>query len=515
MLALALLVLVSACTASGDPGGDASPSKTSRAPSSSADPVLLRFAVYGGPQLLRAYQRLANAFMREHPAVHILLERAATGAESRRRLDRQFAAGNGPDVFVTDSSLVPSLVAEGRVQPVDGLLEERGIQFGDNYERLGLEAMADNAALQCMPNDVSPYVVFYNKRLMNTSLLPSGTNQPPRPERNGWSWNQFTVAAAQMSTDRAKGLYLPPGLTTLTPLMRSAGRDIVDNPTQPTTLTLSPSSNRGAMRRILDVARNQTITLTPRELAAQSPVSRFLHGRLGMMVGTRALVPRLRQNPELRFDVYPMPSLGRGQTVAEVSGYCINHDTQHQSAAADFLAFASGDKGSTITSASGAIVPANLNVQNSDAFTQTNHFPLNVGVFTRVIRRATLMPNPPAWADVVQQTRPLVRRLFYSQRNDLDVLLPEIDRISAPLLAQPTPSPSQSPSQSPSESPGQSPGQSPTGSPGGSPGPSDSGSAGATSGATSGATATSGDQPRDLAPSSRSGHGSPTANAMR
>jgi multiple sugar transport system substrate-binding protein len=416
--------------------------------------VPLRLAFYGGPEERRSYHRLARAFMRQHPDVKVSLESASDGATSRRRLEGEFAAGTGPDVFLTNSSDLPALVADGRVQPVDELLEERGLQFGDNYERLGLEAMAANSALQCMPNDVSPYVVFYNKRLLDTSLLPSRTDQEPMPQHNGWSWNQFTVAAAQMSRGQVKGVYLPPRLTTLAPLMRSAGSDIVDDPKTPTSLTLSPPSNRNDVERILDVARNQTVTLTPDELARQGPVSRFTHGKLGMMIGTRALVPKLRKNRELRFDVYPMPSLGRSGTVAEVSGLCINRETQHLSDAADFLAFASGDRGAAITARSGAVVPANLNVQDSDAFTQTDRFPLNVDVFTRVIRRATTMPNPPAWHEVVRQTQPLVRRLFYAPKADFDVLLPRIDEISVPLLAQDTESPSPTESPSGTGSPG-------------------------------------------------------------
>jgi multiple sugar transport system substrate-binding protein len=314
--------------------------------------------------------------------------------------------------------------------------------------------------------------VFYNKRLLDTSLLPSQTDREPVPQSNGWSWNQFTVAAAQMSRGPVKGVYLPPRLTTLTPLMRSAGSDIVDDAKNPTSLTLSPPSNRNDVERILDVARNQTVSLTPAELAKQGPVSRFTHGKLGMMVGTRALVPLLRKNRELRFDVYPMPSLGRSGTIAEVSGLCINRETQHQAQAADFLAFASGDRGAAITARSGAVVPANINVQGSDAFVQADRFPLDVDVFTRVIRRATTMPNPPAWHEVVRQTQPLVRKLFYAPRADFDVLLPRIDEISVPLLAQDTetPSPTESPSGSATEPPGSSSPEtltpsSPTGSP--------------------------------------------------
>ena len=81
---------------------------------------------------------------------------------------------------------MPALVAEGRVQPVDELLEERGVQFGDSFERLGLEAMAANSALQCMPSDVSPTVMFYNRRLISPSLLMGIPGQPD-PAVRGWS----------------------------------------------------------------------------------------------------------------------------------------------------------------------------------------------------------------------------------------------------------------------------------------------------------------------------------------
>jgi maltose-binding protein MalE len=166
------------------------------------------------------------------------------------------------------------------------------------------------------------------------------------------------------------------------------------------------------------------------------------------MIGTRALVPELRRHKNLVFDVYPLPSMGKFHTIADVSGYCINHDTKNVSAAADFLAFASGNRGAKITARSGAVVPANLTALDSPSFLQVNQFPINVNVFTRVIRRADTMPNPPAWPQVVSRTQPLMNRLFYASFPDVERTLPRIDKISAGILAQPTPSPSSSSSSS-------------------------------------------------------------------
>jgi len=175
------------------------------------------------------------------------------------------------------------------------------------------------------------------------------------------------------------------------------------------------------------------------------------------MLGTRALVPELRSVAGLRFDVFPPPSLGRTQTVADVSGYCVSKASPHLADALDFLAFAVGNKGAALTAVSGGVVPANLNALHSPSFEQPGRFPLNNQVFSNVMRRADTMPNPPAWQRVVTATQPLLNRLFYAPVLDLDAQLARIDEVSAPLLVPPTasPSPSESPSgsASPSESP--------------------------------------------------------------
>lgn len=454
-VAAALLCLVSACTSGDEPSP--TPSSTPTSPSSSAaGPVTLRFEVYGGSSEVAAYRTLAAAYTQEHPNVTVKVESTADATTSEATLDRQFAAGTAPDLFLSDATNLPTLVSQDRVQPVDELLEDRDVEFGDNYERLGLEAFAAEDRLQCMPSDVSPYVVFYNRRLFSSVQLsdPLLPEQPEPTPQTGWSWDQFVTAAQQMSSRNVKGVYLAPELTTLTPLLRSAGADIVDDPDKPTTLTLDEGRAPAAMDRILTLARNARLTPTPEQLVRRGALERFERGELAMMIGTRALVPQLRSVAGLRFDVFPLPSLGRNQTIADVSGYCVSKDSPHIEDAVDFLAFAVGDQGAALTAVSGGVVPANLNALHSPSFEQPGRFPLNIEVFTNVMRRAEVMPNPPAWPRVVSATRPLLNRLFYGPLFDPAVLLARIDAVSAPLLVPPSPSPS--PSESPAESPSES-----------------------------------------------------------
>ena len=87
------------------------------------------------------------------------------------------------------------------------------MQFGDNYERLGLEAFAADAALQCMPNDVSPYVVFYNKRLLacrDAWRLPGETAADPETGLVAGS-SSFRRRAADVARRRQGRLPRPRG----------------------------------------------------------------------------------------------------------------------------------------------------------------------------------------------------------------------------------------------------------------------------------------------------------------
>jgi len=443
---LATLVCLGATACTSQPGGATPSTSATSAPTSastSAGPVTLRFAVYGEPPVVAAYRKLAATWNTDHPDITVKVQAVADPVTSEDKIDRAFDAGTPPDLFLTRQTTLPELMADDRVQPVDALLEQRGVQFGDSFQRLGLEAFAGNAALQCMPNEVSPYVVFYNKRLLVPRAFGEPGEEPPSPER-GWSWDQFVAAAKATSHDGVKGVYLPPRLTTLLPLVRSAGADLVDDPRNPTTTTFADDASRTALEDILTVARDPSINVTARQLARQDAVTRFEKGKVAMMIGTRALVPRLRDNPDLHFDVFPLPNLGRSRTVAEMTGYCLAKGSEHVPQAADFLAWASGDQGSQILAGSGGVVPANIAALHSPQFTEPGQFPRNSDVFDEVIRRADPLPSSRHWPDVVSQTQPFVDRLFYAPVLDLDTLLPRIDEVSARLLALPTPSASPS-----------------------------------------------------------------------
>lgn len=432
---MAACLVVSGCTTEAAPSPVPSPSASSTP--SDTPPVTLRFGVYGDRHLRQAYEKIARVYGNDHPDVTVEVESSRTEADATEKLEHEFSVGDEPDLFVASDDLVPRLSAEDRVQPVDQLLEARGVTFGDTYQRLGLEAFSAEQALQCMPTDVSPLVVVYNQGLVPFRRLIEPGDEPLTPE-TGWTWEQFAKAVRLMSHDGVNGVYVEPRLRTLMALVRSAGSDIVDDPRSATSLTLSDDGARSALEQILDVLREPRHTPTPRQLARTDALTRFAQGRIGMLLTTRAVVPKLRKADDLDFDVFPLPHEARARTVADVTGVCLSSSTDHVDAAADFLAFATGEKGSSILAQTGAVVPAHLATLNSLAFTQPGEQPESVLVFPESVARAGLTPYAPAWPELEEAVHPQLERMFYAPVIDLDTMLPRLDEESRRILAPET-----------------------------------------------------------------------------
>lgn len=432
---VAAALLATGCTAESEPEPGPSPSPTPTATATATaqpDPVTLRLGVYGDRSLREAWRELAASYTAAYPHVTVEVSSRRTAERSLQDRADEVVGGTLPDVFLVPSEAAPALSAADVVEPVDELLAERGVVFGDTYVRLGLEAFSAEQRLQCMPVDVSPYVVLYR-----SDILPLRRVTGPDEERvtgeTGWSWEQFTRAARLMAGPGVRGVHVEPRLGTLMALVRSEGADLVDDPRDATTLTFSEDGARAALEEILDVLREPRLTPTRQQLERRDALTRFAEGRLGMLVATRAVVPTLDE-AGVDFDVMPLPRLGRARTTADVSGLCLSASGVHQEAAADFLAWASAEEGATLLAETGAVVPAHAPTLNSPAFLRSGTSPKNAQVFVDSVARAEIHPYVPGWPDVMEAVQSELEELFYAPVVDLDTLLPRIDEQSRGIL---------------------------------------------------------------------------------
>ncbi len=431
-LAGGLVVSMAACTAESEPGAD--PTSTPSPTMVTSEPAgPLEIAVYGTAAQVRAYEEIVEAFAAVNPSVDVDLSTYRRAGAARKAALTALREGTGPDVFLADSGHLPDLLATRGLQPVDTMLEERDLEFGDDFQRLGLTAFSANARLQCMPAEVSPLVLYYNRELVRTSqpqepiILPNARDQ-------SWDWEEFElVARATAGQDQlgpVTGAWFPRDTETLAAFVRSNRGDIVDDVLDPTSLTLTSEEALSVVETLASFARDPAVS-PPDGQGASDPVRLFTEGRLGMLVGTRADLPRLRAAEELRFGVLPLPSFGRLRSVSYLTGWCVNGATEEAGLAGDFLAFAVGPEAAAIASRSGAIVPSRLDAVHSRAFIQPRRQPANAFFYASGIRRSDPMPMADAWPEVSGLVEEQLSELYSDASIDLGTLERRMERLNA------------------------------------------------------------------------------------
>lgn len=222
-----------------------------------------------------------------------------------------------------------------------------------------MEAFTLDDELQCMPQNVSSLVVYFNTDLFEQSGIAA--------PYDGWTFEEFRAAAKKLTTDDIRGAYVEPSLIRLAPFAWSNGGQIADDRDSPTKLTLDDPATKQALRALIDLHRVDDVMPTEEELAAQDAETRFVTGKLAMILSSRKDTPSFREVPALTWDVAPLPTFGEPSTILHSDAYCLSAGSEVSEATADFVAFAAGRQGQTLSALSGRTVPSLRSVAESGA----------------------------------------------------------------------------------------------------------------------------------------------------
>lgn len=444
--------LLAACDSSGSSGssgstGSSGPIQSSASGGSSSSlpqlpPETLTFGVIGSDGEIQQYQTMAQTFDPATRKVTVKVE----GWPNDAAMLAAFRDGEKvPDVFLINSRHLPYLVQHQLAQPVDGLLDDRGFDFGDEFPRSSLTAFGSDNRLLCLPYGVQPQVMFFNKRLVK---LREVNNDPATPG-SGWSLAQLAAAARWASNHHpgVAGVAVDPTLTGVAPFLYSGGGGLFDNNNQPTSLNFSGGPNLQSLTQTVRALHSPGTTLTRGQLQAHSAEEWFMRRRLAMFEGSRRMVPDLRAVPGLHFDVMPMPTLGTSATVGNLTGLCLSAHPSDVGTAADFLTYASSPGALALVAYAGYLQPANQTVALSDAFQQPGEEPKHASVFTFSVKSMLYPPDIPQWDDLELAVDPLIEKLLAGPPSEVARTARTIDRASYRILG-PKLGPSAIPSQS-------------------------------------------------------------------
>src|SRR5918996_4738209 len=141
----------------------------------------IRVQVSGEAEEIAVYDTVVKAFGDANPSIDVTLVKLADKDDHLAKLTTSFAAGRSPDVFLVNFREYSQFVTRGGVEPFGDHIDDAGVTL-DDYFPQPIEAFTYDDELQCMPQNISSLVVYYNRELFEKAGVPE-----PRGE---WTWDE-------------------------------------------------------------------------------------------------------------------------------------------------------------------------------------------------------------------------------------------------------------------------------------------------------------------------------------
>jgi multiple sugar transport system substrate-binding protein len=405
--AIALLVFAVAVAAVGCDGA-------------SEDPTRITVMVAGDPAELDAYRAVVEAFDDSHSEVDAELQPFAERDELIARLATSIAGGQPPDLFLMNYRYYGQFAARDALEPVGPFLDASSALTESDFFETAMTPFRWDGEQMCLPQNVSSLVVYYNADLFRAS----GVEPPP----SGWSWDEMVDAAERLTRDDdgdgtvdVYGLGVDPEIIRIAPLIWSNGGTLVDDEASPTRFAFDGPAV-AALERFLDL-RASGVTPTDEEAEAEDFESRFLNGRLAMLLESRRVVPTFRTITEFSWDVAGFPGMDAPASVLHSDAYCMTAASEAKDAAWTFLEFALGPEGQRVAAGSGRTVPSLRSVAETDAFLDPDAGPANSEVFVEQIPFLRSVPVISTWPEIEDTVNALLEEAYYGGGRALEVAI--------------------------------------------------------------------------------------------
>ena len=145
-------------------------------------------------------QSVVDDFNNTHPNIHV--DYSVINGDYATAMTARFAARNAPDVFYVDSSIAPTWIKQGVVEPLNAYIKKSKYDTSKFYPGL-LNAFKVGKNYYGFPKDWSPLAVEINKSM----FAKAGIKKAPR------TWGELLVDAQKLASSGAvpggKPLCLP------------------------------------------------------------------------------------------------------------------------------------------------------------------------------------------------------------------------------------------------------------------------------------------------------------------
>ena len=392
------------------------------------------FMVFGDPDEIQGFRNMISAYKDEQPDVNVKLIEASDRDDLLARLATSFAGGTPPDLFLLNYRYYGQFASKGVLEPIEDRVEGSDVFQEEDFYEQALDAFRFEGELTCLPQNISSLVVYYNKDLFEEAGVAE-----PEP---GWKWADMVATAKKLTKDangdgRAEvyGLGVEPAIIRVAPFVWSAGGELVDDDENPTHFELDTPEAQNAMADFFELRLLDKVIPSEEEVESEDDETRFLNGRLAMLLESRRATPTFRAIDKFDWDVAALPQHEEPASILHADGYCMTEASENKDAAWSFMEFALGPEGATIVSKSGRTVPSLKEVAESDAFLDPTAKPANSQVWLDAIPSIRHVPAISTWPEIEDAVEPMFEEALYKGES-IKGLADEVRQSSDPLFAR-------------------------------------------------------------------------------
>ncbi len=334
--------------------------------------VIIKFASWGSKSEIEILKPILKDFEKENP--NIKVDFMHIPQNYFQKIHLLFASNTAPDVLFLNNLYLP-------IYANAGLLEELNVQ-NEVFEPKTLEALSYKNKLYAVPRDASNLVIFYNKDLFNKKNIPY-------PERK-WSFEDFLDIAKNLADDKVFAISFETDAMFYLPYLMSQGGGILSDDLAKEIIDM-PQSQKG-LKFYIDLRNRYNVAPKQEQSASATMAQMFLQEKLAMHLSGRWLVPKYREEAKFDWDIINFPYGDEGSIVPmDASGWAVAKSSGHKDEAQKLVEFLSSKESIEKLTMSGLIVPARLDVLNSNYFLDDKK-PKNAEVFIDVMKSSKPTP---------------------------------------------------------------------------------------------------------------------------
>lgn len=364
LVAVALLAL-SACAPPATPAPSQPPAaeqppaeQPPEAPA--AEAVTLTWALWGSPEEVASHQRVADAFMAEHPEIKIEIWNQPWD-DYFTKIQALWASGD--TALIPDIAFLwptPRYAAEGVLENLDPFIEQAGYNLDDYWPGL-LESAKYQGSVYGFPRDIEVNVLYYNKDLFDAA----GVTYPDET----WTWDDLTAAAEKLAVPGERYALAMEG-GKFSKWLNQNGGAILDDYVNPSKCMLAEPASVEAIAFFADLM-DQGYAMRPADLSqAGGDQAVFIADQAAMIIQNTSRVSGFNQAGKA-YDVAvtPIPEGGQRWNGAGGAAWVMSAGSDNKDAAWTFLSWLqSTDGGERIYTEAGEIFPALQSTAGSPAF---------------------------------------------------------------------------------------------------------------------------------------------------